>query len=52
MRASRTASGSGQDAIQIDLATASPAPTPGLYFLRVADASGQISPSAKLIFLR
>lgn len=46
------ATGTGQDSILVNLAAAAGAPAPGLYFLRVVDASGQISPSAKLVLLR
>lgn len=46
------ATGTGQDSILVNLATAAGGPTPGLYFLRVVDASGQVSPAAKLVLLR
>jgi hypothetical protein len=42
-------SGAGRDLIDIDLTTG---PTSGLYFLRVADSSGRISPAVKFVFVR
>jgi hypothetical protein len=52
VRARPDAGGTGQDTIQADLASATAPPTPGLYFLRVADASGRVAPSAKFVYLR
>lgn len=51
LRQRPTAGGGGRDSIVIDLAAAA-RPTAGLYFLRVADASGKVSPSAKIVHLR
>lgn len=52
MRQRSTAEGSGRDSVEANSASAAPAFTPGLYFLRVVDASGVISPSAKFLYLR
>jgi len=51
LRQRPSASGGGRDSILIDLAAAA-GPAAGLYFIRVADASGKVSPSAKVVFLR
>ena len=52
LRQRPTASGSGRDSIQIDLAAALSGASPGLYFLRVGDASGRSTPGAKFVLLR
>ncbi len=50
LRQRPTATGNGRDSILVDLAATTP--TAGLYFLRVADASGKVSPVAKIVYLR
>ncbi len=52
MRGQGTAAGSGRDSITVDLAAGGSRPAAGLYFLRVADSSGRVSPSAKIVYLR
>jgi hypothetical protein len=46
------AGGSGRDTIEVELGSASPVLGAGLYLLRVVDAAGRLSPSAKLVLLR
>jgi hypothetical protein len=52
LRQTSPASGSGRDTIQVDLGAANTAPGTGLFFLRVVDATGKVSPSAKFVLLR
>ncbi len=52
LRQRPSAFGGGRDSILVDLALATTRPTAGLYFLRVTDASGKVSPSAKIVFLQ
>lgn len=52
LRQTSTANGTGRDAIVVDLASFSAGPTAGLYFLRVTDSLGRVSPSVKIVFMR
>jgi hypothetical protein len=52
LRQHPTASGIGRDALLIDAATAATPFAPGLYFLRVSDSSGKVSPTAKFVLLQ
>lgn len=52
LRQRPSADGNGLDSILIDLNSSTTHSNAGLYFLRVADASGKVSPSAKIVHLR